>query len=130
MLRKIAKTNQVVNSAFLTGASDFHTFAAKITKMKKTVLLFALSLTGTALSAQVIRGTVRDAVTSEPIPLATVLLVGENKGTAADADGQFMIQNATLGRHTVQVSSLGYESSVIKEVMVNSARETRDVEYG
>ena len=124
MLRKIAKTNQVVNSAFLTGADVCHTFAAKITMMKKTVLLFALSLTGTALSAQVIRGTVRDAVTSEPIPLATVLLVGENKGTAADADGQFMIQNVTLGRHTVQVSNLGYESSVIKEVMVNSVRET------
>ena len=92
--------------------------------MKKQITLIALSIMSTAIQAQIIRGTIRDAVTTQPIPFATVLLTGEDKGCAADANGQFIIDNAALGRHTVQVSSLGYESAIFKEVTVVSARET------
>ena len=92
--------------------------------MKKQITLIALSIISTAIQAQIIRGTIRDAVTTQPIPFATVLLTGEDKGCAADANGQFIIDNAALGRHTVQVSSLGYESAIFKEVTVVGARET------
>ena len=83
-----------------------------------------LSVISTALQAQIIRGTIKDAVTNEPIPFATVLLAGEDIGTAADENGQFQMDNAALGRHTVQVSSLGYETAVFKEVMITGARHT------
>lgn len=96
----------------------------KNNKMKKQITFIMLSVISTAIQAQIIRGTIKDAVTNEPIPFATVLLVGEDLGTAADENGQFQMDNAALGRHTVQVSSLGYETAVFKEVMITGARHT------
>lgn len=73
---------------------------------------------------QLIRGIVKDAASGEAIPYATVSL-GNMTGIGAisDGNGNFRIDNVPLGRHTVNASYLGYEPSVIKEVMVSSSKE-------
>ena len=86
------------------------------------IVLFLLSSIG--LHAQVIRGTVNDAASGEPIPYAFVSLVGEQTGTQTDERGSFQLSGVRLGRHTIEVSCFGYESLLLKEVQVTGAKET------
>jgi TonB-linked SusC/RagA family outer membrane protein len=60
-----------------------------------------------------ISGTISDAQTKEPIPGATVAIVGTNKGISSDFDGNYTIE-VSIGE-TLAFSSLGYET-VVKTV--------------
>lgn len=44
-------------------------------------------------------------------------------GAITDSLGHFMIKNVPVGRHDIQASFVGYESSVFKEVLVTSSKE-------
>ena len=56
-------------------------------------------------------GKVVDADNNQPLPGATVVVKGSNKGTVTDFDGNFSI-DAAAG-DMLEVSFLGYESSVV-----------------
>ncbi len=79
------------------------------------VLLFLLFLINT-LSAQTttLRGTVKDSVTSEPLPGANVLLVGTSIGSASDVEGKFVIRNIPSGNYIIRASYVGYKSHEFK----------------
>ena len=73
---------------------------------------------------QIMRGVITDAASGEAIPFASVSLVDNpEKGTVSDNDGNFQISNIPVGRHTVKATYVGYESAIIKEIMVSSAKE-------
>jgi len=72
---------------------------------------------------QTIRGVVTDRASGESLAGITVELVGRSMGTATGADGRFVLQNVPIGRHSFYVHSTGYEPTIIKEVLVGSARE-------
>jgi hypothetical protein len=81
--------------------------------MKKYLLSFVLFtfvlLTGDSM-AQVgytLSGQVTDAQTGEPVPFASVALVGRRVGTLSDEKGQFSLVTKTLS-DSLAVSSLGY----------------------
>lgn len=78
-------------------------------------------------SAQVVaalHGRVTDAITSAPVPGASVLvLVGDTTiGTATDQDGQFSFSALPPGLHRVRVTHVGYRVSEVDEVWVRPGR--------
>jgi len=87
-------------------------------------LLFPLILGAQSLS-QSIRGTVRDLDNQLPLIGAEILIVDQQSylGTTTDLEGKFSLDDVALGRTTIQVSYLGYETKVIPNIVVNSAKE-------
>ncbi|HMP30454.1 MAG TPA: TonB-dependent receptor, partial [Saprospiraceae bacterium] len=89
-----------------------------------TVLLF------TFLSGQnnVIKGKVLDKVIELPIIAASTAVYNEKgdllNGTYTDENGYFILDKLTPGRYVVVVSYLGYETTTIPNVIVNSGKET------
>lgn len=80
------------------------------------LLIFNLTLFSSIhLFAQIsqtyaVRGIVIDAVTQSPVIGADVYITNfEDDGTVTDVDGQFQIQNLTIGRHIINVNYLGYQ---------------------
>ena len=76
-------------------------------------------------SAQNIRGTVRDGASDHRLPFATITLFhsGVVKTIAADSSGNFLFTEIPIGRYDIRVTHSGYESAVIKELLVSSAKE-------
>lgn len=90
--------------------------------------LFIFTTTMFALGAnkqltQTIRGEVTDKASGKPLQYASVGLSGSTVGAITNSEGIFVLPNIPIGRHTILVSFVGYEATIIKEVMVSSARE-------
>lgn len=75
---------------------------------------------------QTIRGTVLDNQTQMPLPGAAVFIKDTDPliGTTSDNNGQFRLEKVPVGRHDVQVNYLGYETYVLREIMISSGKET------
>ncbi len=96
--------------------------------MKRFFLVFIFStiiLLSFGQVTQHIRGVVRDGASDEPIPFASVALINTNPvlGAVADSTGNFIISSVPVGRYDVEVSFVGYEPTVIREVLLTSAKE-------
>ena len=89
-----------------------------------TAMVLSLFITAqtTGLS-QTIKGSVIDADSKKGLPSANIILVGSNKGVIADSLGNFRINNVSIGRHSIQVSLVGYEPGSIAEILVTSGKE-------
>ena len=72
-----------------------------------------------------IGGTIIDASTRQPIPYANVLLVNTTRGSAADLEGNFSIENVPVGTYVLQISSIGYSPIQVSDVVVRSGRTTQ-----
>ena len=74
---------------------------------------------------QTLRGTIYDQSTHEPLIGATIVVQNSQPviGTTTDEAGNFSIANLPLGRVSLEISYIGYESRVIPEVMITSAKE-------
>ena len=75
---------------------------------------------------QTIRGTVVDSETNYPLVGAKVKLVlsaEKTIGTICDENGNFVLKGVPIGKHTLNVSSVGYEAKSAT-VIVNSGKET------
>lgn len=95
--------------------------------MKNLKLILVLTFFSTAFiigqSARgKIIGKVVDETTKEPIPGVNVLVVGTTFGSATDLDGNFSINNVDVGSYQVRISSVGYNTVVKPDVIVNSAK--------
>lgn len=71
-----------------------------------------------------ISGTVTDAETGDPLPGANVVIEGTTRGAAASADGSYFILNIPPGRYEVRASMIGYEPTLVVDVVVNANRTT------
>ncbi len=72
-----------------------------------------------------IQGVVRDEDTRDPIPLADVIILNTEMGSATDDNGNFYILNVPSGRYTIEVSCLGYQTKRIENVVVEVDQTTR-----
>ena len=74
---------------------------------------------------QTLRGTIYDQSTHEPLIGATIVVQNSNPviGTTTDEAGNFSITNLPLGRVSLEISYIGYESRVIPELLITSAKE-------
>ncbi|MBD2700794.1 TonB-dependent receptor [Spirosoma sp. BT702] len=79
----------------------------KLNRLMLSVALWGLTLT--AVLAQGVRGRVTDATSKGAIPGATIIAVGTNLGSTADANGDYSIK-LNPGNYTLRVSFVGYES--------------------
>lgn len=92
-----------------------------------TVLL--LLLAGAAVQAQVltqtIRGRVIDADSKSPVPGAAVKLTSNDSimPVATDGNGYFRMLHIPVGRHSLFVSSMGYEETSLSNIVVTSGKE-------
>lgn len=89
-------------------------------------LLLVLPLTAQAQDiTQTLRGTVYDQNTHEPLIGATVVVQNSDPviGTTTDENGHFTLPNLHLGRVTLEVSYIGYDSQTIPEILITSAKE-------
>ena len=64
-----------------------------------------------------ISGQVQDL--SEPLPGANVFLVGTSMGATTDSLGQYIISKVPVGKYTISVGYIGYETSTM-EVYVSA----------
>ena len=101
------------------------------TFLRKSLFLCLLTLVTLAGFAQTptqtIRGTVYDASQSRPLTGASVVVQNSKSGNAntgaiTDEQGHFRLTNLPIGRHQLSVSFVGYEPSVINEVLVESGK--------
>lgn len=85
--------------------------------------LFSLSILFAQNKTQVVRGSVIDRITRQPIVGASVQITGTTQGAITDASGLFSIPNVAIGRRSVKCSSIGYETYSSEEFILNSAKE-------
>ena len=74
---------------------------------------------------QMVKGKVVDNETQVALPGANVVILGTNPllGVASDIDGNYKISNVPVGRYNIQVSYLGYDATIISEILVSSGKE-------
>ena len=90
------------------------------------ILLFLLTSGLNAQSlTQVVRGTVTDKISQQPLPGVVVLLVGSEplKGATTDENGQFRITGVPVGKQTLRFSFVGYEELMVPNLDVTSGKE-------
>ncbi len=71
-----------------------------------------------------IKGQINDKITGEPVPGASVMLVGTTQGAMTDPDGKFLIQLVPPGEYTLKVTSVSYSSVEVSGVAVSTDRTT------
>jgi hypothetical protein len=74
---------------------------------------------------QSIRGKVTDKQSKSPLPGANVIVVGSDPvlGSSTDADGNFYISGAPVGRVQISVSYIGYHSINLPNLLLSSGKE-------
>lgn len=96
-------------------------------KGRRTVSLLMLFLCLPLAAQQLtqnIRGTVTDRASGTPVAYATIQLEDlPDKGAITDSLGNFLLTNIPLGRHDLKATYVGYDPSIIREILVSSAKE-------
>jgi hypothetical protein len=73
---------------------------------------------------QTVRGTIIDKESKTPLIGATVQVInGIMMGATTDENGTFRVLNVPVGRKTIKVSYLGYETMTMSDVMVTAGKE-------
>jgi outer membrane cobalamin receptor len=108
--------------------------------MKRVVLVLLCCCFASASWAQgtaSIQGTVRDATTNDPLPLANVALENAGQGTSTNTDGQFVLTGLSAGAYTLVISYIGYRVfrerislDPGEERQINAALQPADVQIG
>lgn len=98
--------------------------------MKNLSLTFLLIIAMGGLSfsqtlMQTVKGKVYDKVTNKPLPFSTVVVLNSDpvKGTIADKNGNFILEDVTIGRRNIQVSMVGYVTFIVNELMVSTGKD-------
>jgi len=88
------------------------------------LVLLCLNLNGQSLTGK-IYGTVIDKQSQISLPGVNVKVYVQNKtvGTIADENGRFLLGNIPVGRVTIEFSLIGYESTLLQNVILSSAKE-------
>jgi hypothetical protein len=98
--------------------------------MKKITLTSLLLVMFTTLAfsqklSQTVRGTITDTDSKLPLIGATVLIADTEPviGTTSDLNGTFRFEDVSIGRITIKISYMGYETKTIQDIVVNTGKE-------
>ncbi len=94
----------------------------------KLIILFIWLISLTGMSQQLhtnIRGNVKDVISQQALAGATIIIKNSNPliGTTTDLDGNFILKNILIGRYDIEVSYIGYETLIIPEIILSSAKD-------
>ncbi len=86
---------------------------------------FVITLPCAAQYTQTIKGSITDKESRIPLAGVTVAVTSVEPpvGTATDDNGNFILNDIPVGKHTIQVSYIGYNSLTIPGVLVTSGKE-------
>lgn len=88
-----------------------------------SLIHFSTQVSAQNFSQQIVRGRVLDDVSQYPIANATINITGDNTSqTQSDSSGYFQIL-ASLGRQTIFITAIGYESKSIPEILVTAGKQ-------
>ena len=71
-----------------------------------------------------IRGQVVDEATQSPLPAVNIMLEGTQIGTAADMDGNYVMESVPAGIYNMRFMMMGYEMRIVNNVVVNPGKTT------
>lgn len=97
--------------------------------MKQSTFLLLIILSAFKISAQTytqtIRGKVVDADSKSILFGANIILLNNDTliGSTTDIDGKFRLDNVPVGRRSIRVTSMGYEETVVNNIIVTSGKE-------
>jgi hypothetical protein len=96
-----------------------------LTRLTIFIFLFLYCQPVLAQHTQTISGSVTDKESKTPLLGVTITVADLNPpaGTVTDLNGHFRIDNVPVGKHTIVVSYLGYQTVSFADVLVTSARE-------
>ena len=93
----------------------------------KKLSIVVLWILGHQLMAQTgtIKGVVVDKQSENPLQGATIELLNTEiaTGVITDLDGRFIINDVPLGRQSIRVSFIGYESTTIPNIVVTTGKD-------
>ncbi len=92
--------------------------------MQRLILLFLFLPQIIFAQSGIIKGTITDGLSNEPIPYANVLVMDTDLGTTTDLDGNFEITGLTPDLYTVRASFLGYQDAFFYEIQVYNNKPT------
>ena len=74
-----------------------------------------------------LRGVVLDKQAETPLIGATIQIItslqGSGLGATTDVDGAFVLKNVPVGRQTLRISYIGYETQTVPNVLVTAGKE-------
>ncbi|NIG55530.1 SusC/RagA family TonB-linked outer membrane protein [Chitinophaga sp. Cy-1792] len=86
--------------------------------MRKLVFLSLLCASSfTAAAQQVLKGTVKDSLTRQPVPGATVKVIGTLKGVTTNVNGEFELNVPANAQ--IQISSVGFENVILQASLIS-----------
>ncbi len=94
--------------------------------MRKILMLLLILCSYSSIAQTgVIKGTVIDKQSENPLMGATIELLNTNiaTGVVTDFDGKFILKEVPLGRQTILVSYIGFESSTIPNLEVTTGKD-------
>lgn len=97
----------------------------KKTMMIVTIILWISEVISASNYTQTVRGYVTDRDTETPLFGVNILVIGSDppQGASTDENGYFRIENVPVGRISLRLSSLGYETHTIPNIMVGTGKE-------
>ena len=87
------------------------------------ILVFGYSISFAGITGK-IQGTITDQ-NGQPLPGSNVMILGTNRGAAADENGFYIILNIAPGNYSLTSQMIGFKSITKTSVIVNSDRPTR-----
>ena len=84
-----------------------------MTSKKIYLIVFFLSVSVFSFAQGSIKGKIKEAITGQALPGASVFIKNTTIGTATDLQGEFLINNVKPGMVEIVVNYLGYESKTV-----------------
>lgn len=89
------------------------------------IFIICLSITTVAAAqdqGQILRGTLVDQISHQPIPFANVVL-SDSLVVTTNEEGEFRFSNLRLGTYRLTVSYIGYESIELRNINIDAGKE-------
>lgn len=89
-------------------------------------LLGLLTLAGPTVAQTTVSGTVRDSLTQQPLPFASVFLANTTRGATTDERGRYVLAAVPAGHYELAATYLGYQLRQ-RNIVVGSAPLVADI---